>query len=44
MSGRLHVEIVTQDGAVFEGDAEGIVASGLDGYFGVLPRHAPLIA
>lgn len=44
MSGRLHVEIVTQHGPVFDGDAEGVVAPGLDGYFGVLPRHAPLIA
>jgi len=41
---KLKVEIVTNHGVVYRGEAEGLVAPGLDGYFGVLPRHAPLIA
>lgn len=44
MAKHLSVEIVTHDGVVFSGDADGLVAPGLDGYFGMLPNHAPLIA
>ncbi len=44
MAHQLHIEIVTHDGITFEGDADGLVAPGVDGYFGMLPHHAPLIA
>jgi len=44
MVNQLHIEIVTHDGITFEGEADGLVAPGLDGYFGMLPHHAPLIA
>lgn len=42
--GKLRVEIVTQHGVVYRGEADGLVAPGVEGYFGVLPRHAPMIA
>ena len=44
MAHQLHIEIVTHDGITFEGDADGLVAPVVDGYFGMLPHHAPLIA
>jgi len=44
MAKQLHIEVVTHDGITFEGDADGVVAPGLDGYFGMLPHHAPLIS
>lgn len=44
MAKQLHIEIVTHDGVTFEGDADGLIAPGVDGYFGMLPHHAPLIA
>ena len=44
MRGKLSVEIVTQEGVPYQGEVEGVVAPGVGGYFGVLPRHAPLIA
>jgi F-type H+-transporting ATPase subunit epsilon len=44
MANQLHIEIVTHDGITFEGEADGLIAPGTDGYFGMLPHHAPLIA
>lgn len=44
MANELHIEIVTHDGVTFQGDADGLIAPGVDGYFGMLPHHAPLIA
>ena len=44
MADRLHVEIVTQEGVVYEGQVDSLVAPGVSGYFGTLPHHAPLIA
>jgi F-type H+-transporting ATPase subunit epsilon len=38
------VSLVTPEGPAFEGDVEMIVVPGADGEFGVLARHAPLIA
>lgn len=37
-------QIVTPQGAAFEGEAEMIVVPGAEGELGVLARHAPLIA
>lgn len=44
MAKQLHIEIVTHCGIAFEGEADGLIAPGVNGYFGMLPRHAPLIA
>jgi F-type H+-transporting ATPase subunit epsilon len=41
---KFDVELVTPDGAVFEGEAEMIVVPGAAGEIGVLARHAPLVA
>lgn len=40
----LYVQIVTPEGVIFAEEAEGLIAPGWDGYLGMLPRHAPLIA
>ena len=40
----MHVEIVTPDKKVFEGEAEGVQLPGTDGSFEVLNNHAPIIA
>jgi F-type H+-transporting ATPase subunit epsilon len=38
------VSVVTPEGAAFEGDAEMLIVPGAAGEFGVLARHAPLVA
>ena len=40
----LHVDIVSPEGQVFSGEAEGIRAPGAEGSFEVLYNHAPMIA
>lgn len=37
------LEIVTPGGTVFSDDVEALRAPGVDGYFGVLPGHTPLM-
>lgn len=44
MHKQLHVEIVTPEGPTYTGEVDGLVAPGVNGYFGLLPNHAPLIA
>ena len=44
MADQLAVEIVTQQGLVYQGTVDSLVAPGVSGYFGTLPHHAPLIA
>ena len=39
-----NLSVVTPEGAVYRGHAESLVAPGLQGSFGVLAHHAPLIA
>ena len=39
----LHVEVVTQDRNVYNGEADMVVAPGSEGVLGILPRHAPLL-
>ncbi|WP_168583478.1 F0F1 ATP synthase subunit epsilon [Gephyromycinifex aptenodytis] len=41
--GQLHVELVAADGKVWEGDASQVIARGVEGDLGILPRHAPLM-
>jgi len=39
----IRCEVVTQDRALYEGDAEMVVAPGAQGELGILPNHAPLL-
>ena len=38
-----HLSVVTPAGKVFEGEAESLVVPGVEGSFGVLAGHAPMI-
>jgi len=40
----LHLEIVTPDKVVLNADVDYVGASGVDGQFGILPDHAPLLS
>ncbi len=40
----LNISIVTPEGKIFEGPATSIVAPGVQGSFGVLRDHAPIIS
>jgi len=40
----IRVEIVSQDRMVFEGDADIVIAPGVNGEMGILPNHAPLLS
>lgn len=40
---KILVDIVTPERKVFEGDADMVVARGVDGELGVLPGHIPLV-
>lgn len=40
----MHLEILTPDEEVYSGEVDSILCPGLDGYFGILNSHAPLIA
>ena len=40
----MHVEIITPEFEIFKGKAESLRLPGLDGYFGILSNHAPLLA
>jgi F-type H+-transporting ATPase subunit epsilon len=44
VSTTFQLTIVTPSKTVFKGPVESVVAPGLEGYFGVLAHHAPLIA
>jgi F-type H+-transporting ATPase subunit epsilon len=44
MARTYHLTIATQQGSCFDGEVASLRAPGADGYFGVLPRHAPMIA
>ena len=39
----MHVTVIAPEGAVFEGDADSVVAPAFDGEVGILPRHAPFM-
>jgi F-type H+-transporting ATPase subunit epsilon len=43
LANKLHVDIVTVEGRRYKGDADFLVAPGIDGELGVLPRHIPLL-
>jgi F-type H+-transporting ATPase subunit epsilon len=39
----MHLDLVSQDRMVYTGEVNEIIAPGVDGQMGILPRHAPLI-
>tara|TARA_Y100000814_G_scaffold160455_1_gene117176 strand:- start:5210 stop:5449 length:240 start_codon:yes stop_codon:yes gene_type:complete len=39
----LHLNIVTTEKSVYSGDIDLLVAPGIEGLLGILPRHAPLL-
>ncbi len=38
-----HLSVVTPTGKIFEGEAQSLVAPGVEGSFGILAGHAPMI-
>ena len=40
----IRIEIASQDRMVYEGDADMVVAPGMDGEMGILPHHAPVLS
>ena len=44
MAQKLECEIVTVERVVYRGEASMVIAPGLEGDMGILPRHAPLLA
>jgi len=40
----IHCSIVSQDRLVWEGEADIIIAPGVEGEMGILPHHAPLLS
>lgn len=43
-NGKLHMQIVSPTGTLFEGEADSVSLPGTMGPFTVLPRHAPIIS
>lgn len=43
MSTTMHVEVVSAEEQIYSGPAELVVAPGVDGELGILPRHTPLL-
>ena len=39
----MHVTVISPEQAVFEGDADSVVAPAYDGQVGILQRHAPFM-
>lgn len=39
----IHVDIVSAEGAIFDGDANMVIVPGVMGELGIAPRHAPLL-
>ena len=39
----MKIEIVTTEEIIYSGTADAVVAPGVEGQLGILPRHAPLI-
>lgn len=40
----MHVSVVTPDSSFFDGEADSVTLQAMDGRFGILKGHAPLIA
>jgi len=39
----MHVSVISAERAVFQGEADAVVAPAYDGLVGILPRHAPFM-
>lgn len=39
----MHVSVISAERAVYDGDADAVVAPAYDGLVGILPRHAPFM-
>jgi len=39
----MHVDVVSAEASIFEGEAEFVALPGQDGELGIMPRHVPLI-
>jgi F-type H+-transporting ATPase subunit epsilon len=39
----MHVSVISAERAVFDGDADSVVAPAFDGLVGILSRHAPFM-
>lgn len=39
----LHLEVITPERRVYEGEVDMVIAPGSEGYLGILPHHAPLL-
>ncbi|MGH7658256.1 MAG: ATP synthase F1 subunit epsilon [Gemmatimonadales bacterium] len=39
----MHVTVISPSAAMFDGDADAVVAPAHDGEVGILPRHAPFM-
>lgn len=39
----MHVSVISAERAVFDGEADAVVAPAYDGLIGILPRHAPFM-
>ena len=39
----MNLDIVTTEKTVYTGDVDLLVAPGIEGWLGILPRHAPLL-
>jgi len=43
MAGKILLEVITPDRLVVREEVDMVIATGIDGEFGVLPNHAPLL-
>ena len=39
----MRVTLISPEAAVFDGEADAVIAPGFDGELGILPNHAPLM-
>jgi F-type H+-transporting ATPase subunit epsilon len=44
MASTFRLQIITQQGLRYDGQVETVQARSVDGYFGLRPRHAPMVA
>ncbi len=39
----MHVTVISPEAAMFDGDADSVIAPAYDGHVGILPNHAPFM-